>query len=454
MVRSVPQQTAMFESVARKPVNVEFSEPDLSTSGGAILLKQLDESMGLTRRVAGCLCDGRDESRVEFALRQLLQQRVFAICCGYEDANDAARYRDDGMQKLLCDRSPTAQGGLASQPTLSRFENSVSRIELYRMSEEIADLVIARHAKRLGRKGKRVTIDLDATVNETHGQQQLTLFNGFYDSWCYLPLMAFVSFNDEPDQYLVSTCLRPGKPGSSGVVGLLRRLIATTRRRFPKAEIIVRMDAGFCGAPILDLLDELKVQYLVGYGANSVLTEHSYSARCRARRAFETESKTRARYGSTDRYRARSWKRKRRVVYRAEVIEHPGRNPKEDVRYLVTNMRGKASDLYRQYAARGDSENRIKEAKLGVHSDRMSCSRFEANQFRALLSTIALVLFQELRLRARGTAAARWQVPRIRTHLIQIAARVSVSTRRFLIRMPRGHPWAALWARLALATTR
>jgi len=455
MPQSVPQQTVMFEGLFRKSVQVEFSEPDLSSSGGLLLLKQLDESLGLTRALAECLTDSRQAGKVEFDLLTLIQQRVFGICCGYEDANDVARYRDDGMMKLACDRDPTDSSSVSSQSTLSRFENQVTAPELYRMSEMLFDLVASRHRKRLGRRLERVIIDLDATVNYTHGQQQLTMFNKFYDGHCYLPLMGFLSFNDEPEQYACATVLRSGSPGSSGDIPTLMRLIARTRCHFPSAEIVVRLDNGFASPELFDLLDQYGVKYLVGFAKNSVLSDYSSDALSKARAAFRRSGDTIPFYGSTWGYKAKSWgKSRRRTLYKAEVVSHEGREPRDNVRYVVTNMKGRARDLYRLYVGRGDCENRIKEAKLGLRSDRMSCPRFLANQFRALLSTAALVLFQELRIRARRTPAATWQVERIRLFLIQIGARVSASVRRIRIRLPRSHPWSDLWLRLAAACCR
>lgn len=446
----IARQSVLLEGLLSKPVTAQFTDPDLSSSGGALLLKALDESLGLTRRLASCVQDDRDASRVTHDLQTLLRQRVFALCCGYEDANDAARYQNDPMQKLLCDRD--SQGdALASQPTLSRFENAVSRIDLYRMADALADVIIARHKKRLGRRAKVVTIDLDPTVNYTHGLQQLTMFNGFYDGHCYLPLMAHVSFNEEPDQYLVGAVLRPGNAGNAGVIGVLRRLIEKVKQSFPRSEIVVRLDGGLSQPEVLGFLDRTRVHYLVGFAGNKVLALYSNHALARAQRHFEDYGETVQFFGSTRDYAARSWGKRRRVIYKAEVVQFPDRAPRENVRYVVTNMKGSAEDLYAQYVLRGDSENRIKEAKLAIHIDRLSCSRFYANQFRALLGAAAYALFQELRLRARRTPAARWQVERIRSCLIQIAARVTSSVRRLVINLPRSHPWGALWTRLASA---
>lgn len=454
MDNSVTQQSVILEDLLPKPVKVAFCEPDLTSNGGALLLKQLDESLGLTQQLADCIRDDRDPSKVTHDVLSLVRQRMFGICCGFEDANDVARYKDDTMQRVLCDEEPASGRSLASQPTLSRFENQVRYTDLIRMSIALFDLVVTRHRKRLGRGAKVVTIDLDATVNFTHGEQQLSMFNGFYDGRCFLPLMAFLSFNDEPEQYVATTVLRPGTAGNDGVLGTLRRLIDRTRDKFPHAQIIVRLDSGFSSPEVLDLLDRKKVQYLVGFGGNPVLSLYSAHALHRARLAFEKSGQTVAFYGSTRDYAAKTWDKRRRVIYKAEVVQHPGREPRDNTRHVVTNMTGRAEELYRRYVQRCDSENRIKEAKLGLSLDRVSCCRFSANQFRVLLATAAHVLFQELRLRAKRTPAGRWQVDRLRRCLIQIAGRVTSSTRRLLVRLPRKHPWANLWMQLARACDR
>jgi hypothetical protein len=444
----------MLKDLFTKPVTVDFSDPDLSSNGGALLLKALDESLGLTRRLSECISDERDPSRTQHDVLSLIRQRVFGLCCGYEDANDVSRYKHDAIQKMLCDEEPSQGGDLASQPTISRFENQISEVDLYRVSCEIFKLVANRHRKRLGKRAKTVTIDLDATVNFAHGAQQLSLFNGFYDGRCFLPLMAFLSFNDESEQYLVGTVLRSGIPGNAGVLGTLRRLIRQTRKIFPKARINVRLDGGFSGPDVLDLLDLEKVGYLVGYAGNNVLSLYSAHALHRARLAFRRTKETVPFYGSTRSYSAGSWRKRRRVLFKAEVVQHDDREPRDNVRYVVTNLDGTAESLYREYLMRCDSENRIKEAKIGLSIDRVSCSRFSANQFRVLLGTAAFILFQELRLRAKRTPAARWQVDRLRQCLIQVAARVTSSVRRLLVRLPRHHPWADLWLQLAQACTR
>jgi len=235
---------------------LQFDQLNGSSDGGAILLKAADRRYGLIRALAGCLRDQRQAGKVDHSLRELLAQRVFSIACGYPDANDSARLSADPIHKLLLDRDPVAGRDLASQPTLSRFENSIRPRELYRLGEALADSVMEHHAQRLGGRARCITLDLDPTDDPTHGAQQLSFFNGHYDSWCYLPVMGFISFNDEAEQYLCAAVLRPGNVAAAvGAIGILRRLLTMTRYSFPGARIRVRLDGGFAHPELLDFLD-------------------------------------------------------------------------------------------------------------------------------------------------------------------------------------------------------
>src|ERR1700723_1237622 len=256
-----------------KPTVLQFDQRQGSSDGGAILLKAADRGYGLIGGLAGCLEDKRQAGKVDHSLRELLAQRVFSIACGYADANDSARLGADHIHKMLLDRDPVMGLDLASQPTLSRFENAVGAKELYRMGEALAARVIERHAERLRGHARRITIDLDPTDDTTHGAQQLSFFNGHYDSWCYLPVMGFVSFNDEAEQYLCAAVLRPGNVTAPvGAAGVLRRLVKMIRRHIPGAEIRVRLDGGFASPAVFEFLDaQPKLEYVVAMAKNALL---------------------------------------------------------------------------------------------------------------------------------------------------------------------------------------
>src|SRR5437867_7717598 len=224
-----------------KPIIARFDQPHASSDGGALLLKAIDDRLGLTWRLASAIHDRRQPGKVAHSLRDLLRQRVFGLACGYADCNDAARLIDDPIHKLLLDRDPIEGAGLGSQPTLSRFENAVGRTDLYRLGTALADAVLTYHRERLGETVRLITIDLDATDDPTHGQQELALFNGYYDTWCYLPLLATVTFNTEPIQHVIAALLRPGTGAATrGVRGLLRRLFRKLRQIIPPARTRVR----------------------------------------------------------------------------------------------------------------------------------------------------------------------------------------------------------------------
>lgn len=444
------RQSVLFEGLCDRPVIVKFDELHGSSDGGAVLLKAADARFGLTGALAACIRDDRHAGKIAHSVADLLRQRVFGIACGYADANDAARLSGDPVHKLLLDRDPLEGMNLASQPTLSRFENAVGPKVLYRMGEAIAETVIERHRQRLGRKVKRVTIDMDPTDDPTHGSQQLTFFNGHYDTWCYLPMMGFLSFNSEAQQYAFCGVLRPGNaPASLGALGILRRVIVRLRQAFGKARIRVRLDGGFATPELFDYLEGERVEYVVAMGKNAVLARaaEDMMARVRARSAVTGESEQE--YGEC-RYAAGKWRHERRVVIKAEVVRHPGRSPKDNQRFVVTNLKLGPKRLYATvYCGRGDVENRIKELHYGLALDRTSCSRFWANQLRVLMTVAAYVLMQEIRLCARRSGCACAQVSTLRERLIKLGARIERSVRRIVIHLPQSAAYNHDWWQIA-----
>jgi Transposase DDE domain group 1 len=411
-------QCLLFPGIFRKPVVAQFDQREGSSDGGALLLKAADRHYDLVAGLASCLRDERQAGKVDHSLRELVAQRMFSIACGYPDANDSARLSEDPIHKLLLDRDPIAGRALASQPTLSRFENGVGVKELYRSGEFLAESVIRRHAKRLRHRAYRVTIDLDPTDDATHGAQQLSFFNGHYDTWCYLPVMGFVSFNDEAEQYLCAAVLRPGNVGAAvGAVAMLRRLVRMIRHYLSGVQIRVRLDGGFAHPAVLEFLDaQPKLEYVVAMAKNAVLKRVAESGMRRARQLSRRSGKTEHIYGEV-RYKAGKWPGLRRVIIKAEVVRAAHKDPKDNPRFVITNMKQSPQWIYeRVYCQRGDIENRLKELHQ-LEIDRTSCTSFWANQFRVLLTAAAYILMQELRLRAAGTACACAQVGTLRERL-------------------------------------
>ncbi len=443
-----------FADLFPKPVVVTFDQRQGSSDGGALLLRAADRRLRLLGQLAACVADPRQPGKVEHDLADLLGQRVYGIACGYADANDAARLAHDPIHKLLLDRHPLDGAALASQPTLSRFENAVAAKALYRMAEVLADTVLERHRRRLGRSVTRVTIDLDPTDDPTHGAQQLTFFNSHYETWCYLPLLGFLSFNDEREQYLVTAVLRPGNaPAKAGAIGILARLLARVRQAFPRAHIRVRLDGGFAGPDVLTFLDaQPDVAYVVAMAKNDVLTRLAEPAMRKARRLSKATGQTEHVYGEGC-YAAQSWKGvERRVIFKAEVVRLGDRAPKDNPRFVITNLPQTPRWIYKHvYCERGDIENRIKELHEGLEIDRTSCSKFWANQFRVLMTAAAYVLLQEVRRRAAGTDCARAQVGILRERLLKLGARVEASVRRVVIHLPVAFPFRSSFEKIALA---
>lgn len=444
-------QTVLFPALVSKQVHVAFDESATSSDGGGLLLKAVDEQLGLTEVLADCLRDGRQAGKVKHLLVEALRQRVFGIALGYPDANDAEALADDPIHKLLIDRDPIEGERLASQPTISRIENAVGRADLYRMGMALSETVLHRHKRRLRRRAKRIILDFDPTDDPTHGQQEFSFFHGYYDTYCYLPLVGTIQFNREKKQHLVCSVLRPGNAcAHKGFVAIARRLIEQVRATFPKARICVRLDGGFGAPTVLDFLEQVGVEYVVGLANTKPLKRRAGRAMAEARRGFRATGWTQQVYGET-RYKTQTtWPHLRRVVFKAEVVAHPDREPKDNMRFVVTNLKTTPKHVYRFYCQRGDAENRIKELKNGLAMDRTSCSRFLANQFRVLMTAAAYVLVQELQIQARHSDAANAQVSTIRDRLLKLAARVEVSVRRIVVHLPRQFPGLPAWQRIAL----
>jgi hypothetical protein len=427
---------------------VTFDADAQSSDGGVILLAELDRKIELTGRLAACLDDPRQQAKVEHDLLGLLRERIYAIALGYPDATDCERLADDAALKVALDRLPVRDVLLASQSTISRFENTPSGRELVQAQRALEDVVIGR-LKRRHRRARKVYLDFDPSHDEAHGAQQGVLFNGFYDGYGYLPMFGFLSVAGDPEQYLLLARLRPGtRKAFQSFIPSLRRIVRKVRAAFPRAQVIVRLDSEFTTPRILDALEDEGVKYVAGLKNNAKLKKlaawHVGRARGEARRTGHA-----ARRFKEFRYQARTWRRARRVILKAEVLVHPTRGLKDNPRWIVTNLRHKPENAYAIYCGRGDAENRVKELKLDLHSDRTSCHRFLANQLRLLMASAAYVLMQDLRWQLRKTHLKRARVGRIRLLLLKVAAQVKESVRRIVLHLPRTLPERATWIHVA-----
>lgn len=441
-------QSVIFINDIEKGITVRFDQERASIDGGALILKQADERLGLSASLGAGLRDSRQTGKLQHSCEELVRQRVFAISLGYADANDAAQLKKDPVHQLLVKGECGAE--LASQPSVSRFENMVTRNDIGRMSRELLRSVLRRHKKRLKGKAEEIVIDLDGTDDPTHGMQQMSFFNAFYDSHCYLPYVATVQFNKEEEQYVVGGLLRPGNAAPAhGAVSVLRRVVKACREHFPRARILVRLDAGFGAPDVLEFLDDEGVSYAVGFAGNSVLTNESKKLMKQVMRLARKQEKTAKVFGETM-YEAKSWDDERRVIFKAEALYNSADDIRENPRYVVTNLKQSARWIYEKfYTRRGDMENRLKELHHGLEIDRTSCHRFIANQLRVLLTVAAYVLFQEIRLCAKGTNCERAQVWTLRERLFKLGAWVEHSVRRIVFHLPRYCVWASTWQRIA-----
>jgi len=451
-VKNATRQAVLFEDLFSRPAYVSFDEPRQSSDGGLVLRAALDRGLGLTERLARHIPDDRQPGKVIHSRLDLFRQRVFSLAAGYVDCNDAERVAADPLLKEACERDAIEDPDLGSQPTLSRFEGAVDARALIAMARDLEDMVIERHRKRRHGKADEIVIDLDPTDDPTHGQQSFSCFNHHYHGSCFLPLLGFISFDDEPDQHLFLARLRPGiATARRGSLRVLRRVVPKLKMAFPKARIVVRLDGGFAAPDTFGVLEDLGVKYAVGMGKNKRLLRLAEPSMAKAREKHD-ETGLMARHYSSFRYAAGTWKKKeRRIVVKAETTVHPGREPRNNPRFVVTNLRDRADLVYEFYGRRGEAENRVKELDNDLELGRTSCSSFLSNQLRVLITATAYVLFQELRLRAARTQFARCQVGKLRERLLKIGARVGVTVRRIVLHDPASYPWQEAWRRIALA---
>lgn len=445
------QQCVLFSEAFSKSLHVAFDAEGSSSDGGLALLAAVDRKIGLTASLAESALDSRQPAKVRHEVLEMLRQRAFAIAAGYPDVRDADRLSADPCLKQACGRGPLRGEDLASAATLCRFENRVTARELAGMMRTLASGTIKR-LKRRCPKPRRLVLDFDPSVDKTHGAQQMSLFDGFYRHWCYLPIFGFLSVPELGEQHLVWARLRPGAASPTrGFLRALRRITREIRQRFGRRiEILVRLDSAFAKPIVLDTLDALGLKYVVCFPSNPILKRwvkpHLRKVSWLAKREGGA-----ARLFFERPYQAVRWSTERRLIAKVEVIPYEGRDTKDNPRYVLTNLPRtyKPETIYDLYCQRGEVENRIKELKRDLEIDRTSCSSYVANQARVVLTATAYVLMQELRWHLRRTDFARAQVGRLRLCLLKIGARVSESVRRVVLHLPVQFPYARPWCAAA-----
>jgi hypothetical protein len=452
-VQDTTQQSVLFPELFSKPVHVVFSREHLSSNGGTVLLAARDRQIGLTEALAGCMFDKRQSGKIDHEFLEQMRQRVTSIALGCPDGNDAAKLREDPMLKLACDRDPLKGEALASQPTISRFENCVTARQLLQMGCALAETVVAEQARqRRGKKLRRIIIDVDPTCDPTYGAQQLTFFNGYYGTYCYLPLVVTISFGWERRKYPVAAVLRSGTAGPMvGTMAVVRRLIALLRTYFGSVRLYLRADSSFAVPEFFDFLEAENMRYAIAMGSNRVLEDLSKALMADAREQATEAQATATLYGWAS-YQSGGWQRKRTVAYKAQVLVHPDKDDHRDNgRYVIHNLdyRYGPEGAFNFYYGHSDMENNIKELKNDLAMDRTSCSRFAANQFRLHLTLAAYVLMQSVAEQTSDLDLLKAQMTTLRDRLLKIAVRVRSSVRRITLEFTTHHPWADSWIHAA-----
>jgi len=428
-----------FETEAALVLEAAFDGGRITSDGGLVWLAKMDSELGLISSLAEHAVGWR-KRKGRHSLESLIRQRVFQIACGYEDQNDSNALREDPLLKLSCGSLPESAEDLASQPTFSRLENAANRRSCHRMSETLLELY-------LGERGKdgapeKVLLDFDATDDPVHGEQEGSFYHGYYRQHMYHPLLVF----DGESGHLIAALLRAGNThASNSSVALLKRIVGRLRGRWPGAEIEIRADAGFAVPALYDYCEEEDITYTIGLITNPRLEELAQELLDEAVDLHEAE-RTKQRLFSEDLYQAGSWEHKRRVIYKAEAMEK-GTNR----RFVVTTRAEDPKALYEFYAKRGEGENWIKDFKLHIKADRLSCHSFIANQFRLLLHAAAYWLMDALRRKLVASGSRRMQLDTLRLGLIKIGGRVRELFTKVRMHLAYGHPGQGLWEALFLA---
>jgi Transposase DDE domain group 1 len=421
-----------FGRFGRRVIEADFSGGDLSSDGGVLLLRQVDGHLGLSRAAAAAIPDPRDPERIRHGLRDLLAQRLYGLCCGYEDLNDHKTLRDDVLMQTAVGRDEA----LASAPTFSRLENRATRAQAWALHGVLIDQFIASHHSA----PEELVLDIDASDVPLHGQQELSQFHAYYDHHCYLPLYVFCG------QAMLACVLRPSKiDGAKHAAAVIKLLVTRLRQTWPNTRLIVRGDSGFCRRRLLQWCERADVGYVIGLARNARLHAAVELAEASLADAYAASRAKQRLIGEFD-YAAKSWPHERRVITRLEYGDQ-GTNP----RFVVTNLPGDPVQLYEHlYCQRGEAENRIKEAQLDLFGTRASCSRFIANQFRLLLAALAYTLMQRLRaLALQATELERASAATIRVRLLKIGAAILRNTRRVRVMLASHHPLRELFATAA-----
>lgn len=407
----------------------------LSSHGGLLLLQREEEHLALASQLASCIHDTRTPYLIKHSLTEIIMTRIFQICLGYEDVNDCDRMRRDPMMQLAVDTGALDKE-LCSSATMCRFENMVTDEDLLRIQEMFVTMFILSYN---GRIPSHIILDCDDTNVDTYGCQELSFFNGYYDSYCYMPLMVFEGYSGK----MILPLLKPGRKNKAvSFEDTILWLIACLREVWPKTIITVRGDSHFCSYELMDwaTLYDRKVLFITGLARNSVLENHpvTQAAIERVRHDHELFRRPVRTYGEFY-YKAGTWIFPQRVVVKAEYTEKGELN----VRFIVSNIRSTMKqDLYEKtYCGRGRDELFIRQFKEGVNGDRLSCHTFKANRLRIFIYAAAYILMHSIRERAlRGTGLEKASILTIREKLLLYAVAVRILKTKVILDFAKHHP--------------
>lgn len=422
-----------FPALNRRKIEAQFSGGAITSDAGVLLLRNADQQLQLTENIAAQIPDWRDPGKVKHSVADLLQQRIYALACGYEDLNDHSTLRNDIAFQTAVEKDQV----LSSASTLCRFEQQADRTLMWTVHEELLAQFIASYDE----PPQSLILDFDATDDPVHGEQEGRFFHGYYRHYCFLPLYVFCG------HHCLVSYLRPSHiDGAKHSWAILALLVKRLRQVWPNVEIIFRGDSGFCRQKMLNWCERVQVDYIIGLAQNPRLKRLSHPWIEQARIQFEREQKKQRLFAELH-YKADTWKRRRRVIVKAEHMSQ-GSNP----RFVVTNLDGDAQDLYEKvYCARGEMENRIKEQQLDLFADRTSCSLWWPNQFRLLLSTLAYTLIHAIRrIALKGTDLANATCATIRLKLFKIGAVIIRNTRRVRFLLSSQYPYQSLFRSVCL----
>jgi len=419
-----------FSPVSDKKVEAQFDGGAITTDAGVLLLRETEQHTGIINALSLCVIDRRDQRYVTHSTKDMLSQRTYQIALGYEDGNDCNTLRSDPAFKLAVGRLPLSGEDLASQPTISRFENGVRRKELFKMAHVLADQFVDSYSK----PPHIIVLDFDDTEDKAHGNQELILFNGYYKSHCYLPLHIYEGISGK----LISAILKPGKRSTGKqIVAILKRIVKKIRASWADTTILFRGDSHFCCPEVLRFCRKRGLLYCIGLAGNSVLKRMVKELIAEAKSVFSVANR-RVRLYESFTYQAESWDEPQEVVVKVEISDQ-GCN----LRFVVNNLdESNPIVIYQDiYCGRGQAENHIKNHKIHLKSDRTSCHSFAANQFRLFLHSAAYNLFHALRENTLKTSEfAKAEFDSIRLYLLKIGAMVQEMKSKVKFHLPSSFP--------------